>query len=112
MVETLATTRGKLSKLIEELPQYCNLKARIPCPDNMKRHVLSTITQTASNMTVETIDGLKIWADEHTWILIRPSGTEPIFRLYAEADTQERADQLVAINKRLIEDTVEEFRKQ
>jgi hypothetical protein len=57
MVETLATTRGKLSKLIEELPQYCNIKARIPCPDNMKRHVLSTITQTASNMTVETIDG-------------------------------------------------------
>jgi phosphomannomutase len=39
-------------------------------------------------------------------VLVRPSGTEPIFRLYAEADTQPKVERLVSENKRLIEETV------
>jgi phosphomannomutase len=56
------------------------------------------------------LDGLKLIFDDGSWILIRPSGTEPVFRLYAEADTQKKADELVAVNKRLIEETVESFK--
>ena len=41
---------------------------------------------------VEKVDGLKVWADEKTWALIRPSGTEPIVRVFVESDTQEKAD--------------------
>jgi phosphomannomutase/phosphoglucomutase len=62
----------------------------------MKSRVLSDITQRASNMTVETIDGLKIWPDEHTWILIRPSGTEPIFRMFIEASLESKAERLLS----------------
>jgi phosphomannomutase len=36
------------------------------------------------------IDGTKIVAEDGSWVLIRPSGTEPIFRVYTEADSQER----------------------
>jgi phosphomannomutase/phosphoglucomutase len=35
---------------------------------------------------IETVDGVKIWIDDETWIMIRPSGTEPIIRLYAESN--------------------------
>jgi phosphomannomutase/phosphoglucomutase len=38
-----------------------------------------------SPQKVETIDGAKIWIDEETWILVRPSGTEPLVRMYAES---------------------------
>ncbi|MFH0847882.1 MAG: phosphoglucosamine mutase [archaeon] len=96
MVEALALTGEKLSRLIGELPHYYNIKARIPCPDNMKSRVLSDITQRSSNMTVETIDGLKVWLDEHTWILIRPSGTEPIFRMFVEASLESEAEKLLS----------------
>ena len=38
---------------------------------------------------VETLDGVKIWIDDETWIMIRPSGTEPILRMYAESNDKE-----------------------
>ena len=37
---------------------------------------------------VETIDGFKFFFDADTWLMIRPSGTEPVLRTYAEAKTQ------------------------
>ena len=34
---------------------------------------------------VDTTDGLKILFDDGGWVLLRPSGTEPIFRIYSES---------------------------
>ncbi len=36
-------------------------------------------------------DGFKYFFDENTWVMIRPSGTEPVLRTYAEAPTKEEA---------------------
>jgi len=56
---------------------------------------------------VETVDGVKIWFPDKSWILIRPSGTEPIFRLYSEAKTRSKTMNLISkyrfTLKRLIE---------
>lgn len=41
--------------------------------------------------SVDTLDGYKYWLSEHEWVMIRPSGTEPVLRTYAEAATQEEA---------------------
>ena len=38
----------------------------------------------------ETIDGWKYYLDEDTWIMVRPSGTEPVFRVYCQAETKEK----------------------
>ena len=38
----------------------------------------------------ETIDGFKFYFDEDSWIMIRPSGTEPVLRTYAEAKNQDK----------------------
>lgn len=45
-------------------------------------------------MGIETMDGFKFYLEDGSWVLIRPSGTEPIFRLYAESDTLEHAKEL------------------
>ena len=39
---------------------------------------------------VETLDGYKYFINDDEWIMIRPSGTEPLLRLYAETSSQER----------------------
>lgn len=44
---------------------------------------------------VETLDGVKIWCAEG-WLLLRPSGTEPLLRLYCEAATQPQLQALLA----------------
>lgn len=40
---------------------------------------------------IDDMDGWKYWLSEHEWVMIRPSGTEPVLRTYAEAATREDA---------------------
>ena len=46
---------------------------------------------------IETTDGYKYYFDEDSWVMIRPSGTEPVLRIYAEAPTQTQALDLLKI---------------
>lgn len=41
-----------------------------------------------------SIDGTKLVAADGSWVLIRPSGTEPIFRVYAEATSPEKLSEI------------------
>ncbi len=45
---------------------------------------------------IETTDGFKFYFDADTWLMIRPSGTEPVLRTYAEASTQEKVFDILA----------------
>jgi phosphomannomutase/phosphoglucomutase len=51
----------------------------------MTSRVLNKVLGHGSPRKTETLDGAKVWIDEETWIMARPSGTEPIIRLYAES---------------------------
>ncbi len=44
---------------------------------------------------VETLDGFKYYFNDHEWLMIRPSGTEPVLRTYAESSTQEKAFEIL-----------------
>jgi phosphomannomutase len=44
---------------------------------------------------IQTLDGVKYYLDDGSWLLIRPSGTEPVLRVYAEAREQERVKKLL-----------------
>ena len=41
---------------------------------------------------IDSIDGIKIWFDNDSWIMFRPSGTEPLLRIYAESDDKSLLD--------------------
>jgi phosphomannomutase len=43
-----------------------------------------------------TIDGVKIIFEDDSWILFRPSGTEPVFRVYAETPEPKRTEKLLS----------------
>jgi phosphomannomutase len=50
-----------------------------------------------------TLDGTRLDFTDSSWLLLRPSGTEPVVRVYAEAGTLDRARELVAEGVRLLE---------
>ncbi len=50
-----------------------------------------------------TLDGLKIVLEDDSWLLMRPSGTEPLLRTYAEAPSAEAVKKLLAFAKGLVE---------
>ena len=84
----------KLSELAQSVPEYFNSKTKIKIEDStatmdkVKKDVL------AGDNEVDTTDGVKVWYNDG-WVLIRPSGTEPIIRIFAESKTKERADALM-----------------
>ena len=95
ILEIMAETGKKLSQLIAEQPQYFIEKGKIECPQDKKDKILERLIAQTKGLNVSTLDGVKIWFEDKSAILVRPSGTEPIYRLYAEAKTQERALNLV-----------------
>jgi phosphomannomutase/phosphoglucomutase len=95
LLEIMAETGKKLSELVAEQPQYFIEKGKIECPDEKKTALQEKIYEQVKNENVSTIDGVKIWFSDKSAILIRASGTEPVFRLYAEAKDKEKALKLV-----------------
>ena len=51
---------------------------------------------------VKTIDGFKYIFDENRWMMIRPSGTEPVLRTYAEAPTMEEVREILKMTEETI----------
>jgi phosphomannomutase/phosphoglucomutase len=95
IMEIMAETGEKLSKLIAEQPQYFIEKGKVECPEDKKEKVLEKLLEKVKGANVSTIDGVKIWFEDKSAILLRPSGTEPVYRLYAEAKNQEKALKLI-----------------
>jgi len=50
---------------------------------------------------ISTLDGIKYVLADDSWLLIRPSGTEPVLRVYAEAREQQLLDEMIAFGERI-----------
>lgn len=101
MLEIVAK-HGRLSKINDRIPQYSQYKTKIKCPDSKKQGVMAALTRDASGERVDTTDGVKIFLRDG-WVLVRPSGTEPIFRVFTEAKTPEKAKELAESYKQWVE---------
>jgi phosphomannomutase/phosphoglucomutase len=91
----MAETGEKLSELIAGQPQYFLEKGKVDCPEAEKEKVLEKLVEQVKGANVSAIDGVKIWFEDKSAILVRPSGTEPVYRLYAEAKNREKALKLI-----------------
>lgn len=102
-LSSLAHKKMKVSELRKTFPNYCISKNRIDLtPDMNVDALLERVQKLYENERVTTIDGVKIdFADG--WVHLRKSNTEPIIRIYSEADTIEHADELAEKVKAEIE---------
>ena len=90
------------------LPPYFIAKNRIDLSDAaMIDRILDAMKEQFKNEKVNTIDGVKIdFEAQKTWVHLRKSNTEPIIRIYSEAQTEEEAQRLgeevIALARRII----------
>ncbi|MDG6966144.1 MAG: phosphoglucosamine mutase [Nitrososphaerota archaeon] len=92
MLEVMAARAGAVSKLMATaFPRFYLTKTKVPVDPSKVREVMRNIERRADGK-VEKVDGLKVWVDDKTWALIRASGTEPMVRVFVEAETKEKAD--------------------
>jgi phosphomannomutase/phosphoglucomutase len=93
MLEVLATGEGSLSERLGQIPTYHLVKTSLPSPPDARKPLMDTLADRVADHRVDTTDGLKIFFDAG-WVLVRPSGTEAIIRVFSEGKTQEDAQRL------------------
>jgi len=104
--EMLAVTGKKLTELLEDVfaitGRLTQIETGVPATPAMKVEVPRRMAAAApSEITgvsvarIDTYDGIKILLTDGSWVLLRFSGTEPILRMVAEAETKERAQALI-----------------
>ena len=96
----LAHEGKKVSELRATYPEYCIAKNRIDLtPSTDVDAILLKVKELYKNEKINDVDGVKIdFAD--CWVHLRKSNTEPIIRVYSEAATMEKADE---IGKKIME---------
>lgn len=96
ILHIMATYGKPLSELLGELPPYYQVKRKVTIDPEKREAVLAAVDEaTATARQRITIDGFKVVFDDGSWVLIRPSGTEPLIRVFAEAKEKGRAEALV-----------------
>jgi len=101
MLEIMALKNKKLSELIAEVPEYHLAKTKVKCSNDIKKEVMDKFIENEDG-NVDLTDGAKIYM-ENGWVLVRPSGTEPIIRIYAESRDENTANKLADEYKEKLE---------
>lgn len=95
-LSALAKFGGTISAYRKTFPDYFMAKKKIDLSPGVDlEQLLGKISEEYSHYKINTIDGLKIDM-EAGWVHLRSSNTEPIVRVYTEATTPEKADELAA----------------
>ena len=107
VLELLSTTGKPLSQLPEELPPYFLIKKKVECPIALRQQVLAEVPSLLdagkdASTRVITLDGVKV-VTPRGWVLVRPSGTEPIYRVFVEAKDRAAAEQLANLTLEKVE---------
>ncbi|MDQ2050304.1 phosphoglucomutase/phosphomannomutase family protein [Natronolimnohabitans sp. A-GB9] len=103
----------RVDRLLENHGTVVQDKISVACPDHEKARVLSDledeIPETVADTAVESVntaDGFKLQLADGSWLLVRPSGTEPVLRIYAEAEDETRVATLLEAGEVLVEPLV------
>ena len=112
-VENERAYDDRVDELLSEFGEIHQSKVSVDCPDDRKQDVLSSLeAQLPDEVAGERVkkvndtDGFKILLEDGSWLLVRPSGTEPKMRVYAEAASEERVEALLDAGRELVEPLV------
>ena len=93
VLQHLAASGRALSEIHDEMPTYHIVKDKLPLPDLAVSDLLAEVAARHEGKDISDVDGLKISFSDR-WVHMRPSNTEPILRVYAEAPTEAEAQEL------------------
>lgn len=108
LLEVIAASGVPLHELVDDLladvgpAQYARTDLKLTRPVAKKAMVNMLVNAAPNDIDavaiedVQTTDGVKYYLEDGSWLLIRPSGTEPVLRVYAEAPSDERVKALLA----------------
>jgi phosphomannomutase/phosphoglucomutase len=85
-----------LSELVAAIPAYYNSKTKVQCAPAHKKPAMEKIAKAMGNKgKLTTLDGIRVDFNRDSWAIVRASGTENYLRIFAEAKTPEKAQELM-----------------
>jgi phosphomannomutase len=112
-VESERAYDDRVDDLLAQFGEIHQSKVSVDCPDDRKQAVLddleAELPDEVAGESVEKVndtDGFKILLEDGSWLLVRPSGTEPKMRVYAEAASEARVEELLDAGRELVEPLV------
>ena len=95
VLQLMAATGKTVSQLVAELPRYEIVKTKFECRREDANRAVEAVKKAFAREKVDTLDGIRIdW--DRSWVHARPSNTEPIMRIIAEAPDRAEAEKRVA----------------
>lgn len=112
VLDLLARKETDLASLLKEIPRYTLVKEKVGCPVVLRAQVVDRLVERFSRDSerVVTLDGVKAYRPGG-WILLRPSGTEPLFRVFAESKDPDRARALADEGLAAVRTTLAELQR-
>lgn len=112
LLEALENEGTTPSQFVSKIHVYSLLREKVSCPDDSKQKVMEKIQKIAQKIypgvkEILTVDGLRFELLEG-WVVIRPSGTEPVIRVAVEARTRKEAEKLLQIALQTIKKALKE----
>lgn len=113
VLELMAREGKSLSELSDSLPKYEQAKLMVRCDREIFPLIKHMVVELVKEMLPQdydrliTIDGVKAYYGRN-WVLVRPSGTEPLFRVYVEAEDKTTLEELKKMGLKVTEDAVKE----
>jgi phosphomannomutase/phosphoglucomutase len=92
LIDLLANGKKSLSQEMNELPPSFTTKGKIECSKDDFKKIAKVLK--AEPYKKDFTDGIKLFIDQESWIVVRLSGTEPIARIYAESSSQSKLDDI------------------
>lgn len=109
MLDLLASEEKGLSAILSSLPKVYQYRSKFECTEmGLIQKVIGSVKNHGSPMKIETLDGVKIWFDEESWLMLRPSGTEPLIRIYGESTDELLINSKVNEYTRLVKESLDE----
>ncbi len=108
VLEMMADRGKTVSELVSDLPAYVMLKGSISLAGKtIDKDLLNRIQEEFTGQKVSTIDGLRIEFIDHPefnggWVHLRPSNTEPIFRIISEGKDEAQAKAIYDMFSRMV----------
>lgn len=110
MLDALAHWNVPFSVAMERLPRYYQRKSKLACPNPLKQGVLEEVKRQADG-ELDLTDGVRINFKDGSWVIVRPSGTEPLIRVFSESTDEKRAEELFTRYFALTEESTKKLQK-
>jgi mannose-1-phosphate guanylyltransferase/phosphomannomutase len=110
VLELLSDREAPLSQLVEDLPSVTVASRTVECPWSLKGAVMRRLVEETKQGDVSLLDGVKVLISPSEWVHYLPDPGLPLFRVYAEAETQGATEELLAAHVDRLAAIVEDVR--